>query len=285
MLQESRVNKHFVLIVIVLLFVVTACGSPSGEDDAAQPAKVSEQDEAQAPDEQPLSDVDPETPGEQVSESPAVEPVEQASADDVADTSGSEEGPAELEAETEAIMPTKLEDIQAMQVTLAVENLDSGDVMKASYSFVRPDRYMTNLVGLETMAFDDTTYRRIQEQWVEQPILPAGVTMLAVEEVAGAFTDRATIYELLEEPGGSGLSYVGEESLNGIDMLVYSYDGGITSPITGIINGEVRVWIGKTDGLIYQQIVENSSDTGLGPRSRGIVEIVYGAAVTIEGLE
>jgi len=87
----------------------------------------------------------------------------------------------------------------------------------------------------------------------------------------------------LEDPSGSKLALVGEETIKGVDTLVYTFDGGLTSPRSGIIHGQITVWLGKTDGLLYRQTVVNSTESGLGPRSSATTDIVYGDAVTIEG--
>ena len=284
MKKESGAYKHIALIIIVLSFSALACGLLTAEDETLEEAVVSEQDEVQAPVDSSTSDEDQELQEDQVEELPSREASDQAITDEEKETTEGDESPTDTDVGSGGIEASALEDISAMQVVMVVENLDSGETMEVSYSFIRPDRFLTNLVGLETLTIGDTAYLKDPEgQFVEQALLPADVIKLAVEEVTAAFTERATIYELLEDPSDSGLTLVGEETINSIETVVYSYDGGITSPLTGIINGEVKVWVGKSNGLIYRQEVLNSSNTGLGPRSRGIVEIVYGDAVIIEG--
>jgi hypothetical protein len=259
--------KYVVTLLVFLSLIIIACGGSSGEDEGKQPVSVSVQTGAQNQNEASSSEDVQEASGEQDSG--------QSSVDESAVESGGE---------TSAITPTSADDIQAMQIIMVVENLDTGETMEASYSFVKPDRFQTNIMAMETLTVGGTAYLRDpQGQWVEQAAFPASLTEQAVEQVASAFTELATIYELLDDPSDSGLTQMSEEEINGVNTLVYTYSGGLTSPLIGVISGEVKVWIGQTDGLLYRQEVVNATDTGLGPRTRGIVEIVYGDAVSIEG--
>jgi len=275
MIGRIWATKHMLVILILLAVLIVACGSSSDEDKSDEAVLVSEQEGAQDKNETSPSDEDQGAPEEQASE--------QSSTDEEATEAGNDESPAETSGDSGIIAHPPTVDIQAMQAAMAVENLDTGETMEASYSFVQPDRFMTNIMGLETLVAGDTAYTRIaQGEWTEQPLLSPDSIENAVEQMTIGFLEQAIVYELLEDPSESGLTLSGEESLNGIPTLVYTYDGGISSPLAGLINGEVKVWIGKDDGLVYRQEVVNSTDSGLGPRSRSIIEMVYGDAVSIE---
>jgi len=267
MIRRIWATKHVVILLVFLSLIIISCGGSSGEDEGKQPVSASIQTGDKDQNDTSSSEDAPAASGGKDSG--------QSSVDESAGESGGE---------TSAIAPTSADDIQAMQIIMVVENLGTGETMEASYSFVKPDRFQTNIMGMETLTVGGTAYLRDpQGQWVEQAAFPASLTEQAVEQVASAFTELATIYELLDDPSDSGLAQVGEEMINGVNTLVYTYNGGLISPLAGVINGEVKVWIGQADGLLYRQEVVNTSDTGLGPRSRYLVEMVYGNAVSIEG--
>jgi hypothetical protein len=284
MKKKNVAGRSIVLFVIMLSLTTLACGFLTGDDETAEPADsttaVENQDTLQEPGVEPAI-VEPAAPKETAA-TEADQPVTEEESDPV----DSDEGPSENGELSSVFRPTPLEEIQAMQIIMVSENLDSGEVLEAAYSFIRPDRYLTNLVGLETLAIGETGYMKIDgAEWTEQPLLPGAITVNVVEETARAFVETAAIYKLLEDPSGSNLALAGEETINGVDTLVYTFDGGLTSPLSGIIHGQITVWLGKTDGLLYRQTVVNSTDSGLGPRSSATVDIVYGDAVTIKGPE
>jgi len=275
MRNRYRISVPIWLIMIILALTIAACGSSEAEDSAAGTSGEPVQVEEQAKDELP-GDEDANNPSQaEVAEAPAV--------DEETVTSDSDEDSAEMEGDSDAVKHANFEDIQAMRVTMALENLDTAEIMEASYSFVRPDRFLINLFGLETLVIGDTSYTRLpQGEWTEQAALPAESKKDAVLQFTTGFLREAPIYELLDDPGESDLSQTGEETINGVETVVYTYDGGISSPLAGLINGEVKVWLGKDDGLLYRHEVVNSTDSGLGPRSKSIIEFVYGDAVSIE---
>jgi hypothetical protein len=278
MRNRYRIFVPIWLIMIILALTIAACGSSEAEDSAAGTSGEPVQVEEQAKKELPAA--------EDASDSSQTEAAEGPAADEETVISDSDEDSAEMEGDSDAVKHANFEDIQAMRVTMALENLETAEVLEASYSFVRPDRFLVNLFGLETLVIGDTTYTRLpQGDWTEQAARPAEGIRDAVEELTTGFLHEAAIYELIEDPSNSGLSQTGEETINGVETLVYTYDGGISSPLAGLINGEVKVWIGKDDGLLYRHEVVNSTDSGLGPRSKSIIEFVYGDAVTIEGPE
>jgi hypothetical protein len=281
--KRYGISNPIWLIVIILVLAAIACGSSGGEDKISDTSEESAQVEKQAETESSANEEANDSSEEFVDDQTEEDEPASSSAGDV---ESSDQESAEMEPKSDEVMQADFEDIQAMQVTMAAENLDTGEIMEASYSFVQPDRFLANLVGLETLVIGDTSYTRIsQGEWAEQALLPAGITQNAVEEMTTGFLGQAAIYELLDDPGESGLSQSGEETVNGVDTLVYTYDGGISSPLAGIIHGEVKVWLGKDDGLLYRQEVVNSTDSGLGPRSKSIIEFFYGDAVAIEDPE
>ena len=278
MRTRHRNSAPIWLIMIILALTIAACGSSDAEDSAAGTSGESIQAEEQVKNELPAAD--------DAKDSSQTEAAEEPAADEETVTSDSDEDSAEMEGDSDAVKHANFEDIQAMHVTMGLENLDTAEILKASYSFVRPDRFLVDLFGLETLVIGDTTYTRLpQGEWTEQSARPAEGIRDAVEELTTGFLDEAAIYELIEDPSNSGLSQTGEETINGVETLVYTYDGGISSPLAGLINGEVKVWLGRDDGLLYRHEVVNATDSGLGPRSKSIIEIVYGDAVTIEGPE
>ena len=280
MKTENKAGRTIVLFLIMLSLAALACGFPSGDDATTEPAVVSETVEESEPAGPSAANESQDAPQEPQPEPTVAEP---AAAEETG-PDGGDENPAETGELSSLIKPTSLDDIPAMQVIMVSENLDSGETMEASYSFIRPDRYLTNLVGMETLAIGETAYMKIGgAEWTEQPLLPAAITANAVEDTARAFAELAVIYDLLADPSGSNLTLEGEETINGVDTLVYTFDGGMTSPLSGIIHGQITVWLGKADGLLYRQTVVNSTDSGLGPRSSATADIIYGDAVTIEG--
>jgi hypothetical protein len=64
-------------------------------------------------------------------------------------------------------------------------------------------------------------------------------------------------------------------------MEIFAFLIGIVSPMAGNINGEVAVWLGKDDGLIYRHETVNDTDSGLGPQSKSILEFFYGDQLSI----
>jgi hypothetical protein len=273
--RKTWATNYIFVFIFFLSMAIIACGGSGSDEEADEPAAASGQEAAQGQSEASSSDEIQGAAEEQVSA--------QSSSDEEATETLTDDSQAETGVDAGAIASAPTQDIQAMKVIMVAENLDTGETMEASYSFVNPDRFLANIMGLETLVIGDTSYMRIpQGDWTEQTTLPAASTQNAVEEMTIGFLEQATIYELIDDPSNSGLTLSGEESLNGIQTLVYAYDGGISSPLAGLIHGEVKVWIGKDDGLVYRQEVVNSTDSGLGPRSRSIIELIYGDAVSIE---
>jgi outer membrane lipoprotein-sorting protein len=288
------------LLIILLALPALACQTLSGnggEDEVAveivEPAQSVQEDvqegagESEAVEiEEPPSELEDESQeAEEAPAGPEEDSQEAEEAQGVTEDQEEETGDgAEVSAEPEkdsgeikdeivtALQSTR--EVDSMRMHMVTEDLTSGLVTEVTLSFVRPDRYQMSSEGVEFIIIGDTTYMSSgDDQWLT---LQGTEMSETVETTLDAFAGTDVIDERQQAITQSDINYEGKETINGVDTLVYSFNEGFEE---AELIGQVRMWIGEEDGLLYRQEIENAI---AGAETRIYMEFEYGADVTIE---
>ena len=258
-------QTHFFLLLLLLAIPALACTTLLGGSDDGQTAGsvVAPQQDASSVEQDPSTATGTQGEGDDsAADDPASEPA-----------AGSGEAARSSRETIVEALRTGLE-IDRMRMHIVSEELSSRQVTEITLAFVRPDRYHLISEGLELIVIEDTTYLKGPDgKWTSRP----GTEMIGtVEGTLSAFAGEAAIQERLDTLSESDVSVEGRETINGIETEIYSFnEGGDGSSIFG----QVRMWIGVEDGLLYRQEVE-SELSGVG--TRATMEFDYGDAVVVE---
>lgn len=274
MYQSPKSRFHWLILFFILAALpALACTTflGSGEDEAGPVAvepTIAAGEGASAPTEEPV--VATEAPIEEPTPAPTEEPTPVQEEETEA---GGESGLGPLDSIFRAQRSGL--DVDALRMTMIIEDLDSGEPISSIFEFIKPDRFHMASEGFELIIIGEETYIKDETgTWLESPV-PMG-SML--EGTIDAFTDDEAVEDLLQdlEVTIDNVQSLGQETVNGKTTDVYEYTAASTFDDSIVYN---KVWIGTDDGRLYQQQIETESQ-GVGGRTTITYE--YGSDVVIE---
>ena len=138
--------------------------------------------------------------------------------------------------------------------TLRAEVLSAGETNASLITFwyAAVDQYHLEVINPDGTIFEGIVIT--QTVYVNQ----SGAWETFTGEIAAGFIqtfNTASAQEALEPGKISNLQISGNEAINGVETIIYSFD---LSLLDGTIS-RVLIWIGVVDGLVYQYVGENSS--------------------------
>ena len=138
--------------------------------------------------------------------------------------------------------------------TLRAEVLSAGETNASLITFwyAAVDQYHLEVINPDGTFFEGIVIT--QTVYVNQ----SGAWETFTGEIAAGFIqtfNTASAQEALEPGKISNLQISGNEAINGVETIIYSFD---LSLLDGTIS-RVLIWIGVVDGLVYQYVGENSS--------------------------
>lgn len=254
-----------VLLVLVLSLALAACNSSEPEVTVAEPAL---QEEPAAPEEeQPsaLAEVEPEEETA-VSEEPVAEPAAEEPEEEMVDESEIALADLELSSldeltsyrytmimEMTATDSTGTETTQTMQMELAV----SADPPATSMIMTAEGAEEIEEMGqMEFTQIEDTSYINMGE--LGCMALPADDnSAMSTEELTDGFSPESITEDL------ENVTLVGEETINGIDVLHYTYDetSMTAEQAVGIKSMVGDIYIAKDGGYMVRSIVDVVGDS------------------------
>lgn len=241
-----------VLLLVVFSLVLAACGGD--EPEATEAAPVA-QEEAPAAVEESAPETDP-TVAEPAAEEPAIEPEEEVMAEtEVAladlNLSSLDELTSyryEMMMNLVATDETGQEVTQSIQMVLAV----STDPPATSMSMTAEGQEELEGMGnIEFVQIEDTSY--IVMAGMGCMALPADAeSAMDTDELTEGFTPESLMEDL------ENVTLVGEETVNGIDTLHYTYDemSMMEEDMTGIESMEGHIYLAKDGGYMVRSVVD-----------------------------
>ena len=115
--------------------------------------------------------------------------------------------------------------------------------MRMEFEYIAPDRYhIKNAPSMEIIIIGKNTYLKVNGNWQKSPANLGD----SIPKMRDAFTEEGM-------KSLTDVEYVGEDSIDGKDALLYRYKGNTIKDATAY---DSKLWIGKDDGLPLKIEVE-----------------------------
>lgn len=246
-----------VLLLVVFSLVLAACGGDEPEATAAAPVA---QEEAVAAVEESAPEADP-TVAEPAAEEPAAE--EPAAEAEDGNAAGAQVALADLELSSldelssyryDMVMEIVTTDEAGQEVTQSIQMVlaVSSDPPATSMSLTAEGQEELEGMGnIEFVQFEDTSY--IVMAGMGCMALPADEeSAMDADELTEGFTPESLLEDL------ENVTLVGEETVNGIDTLHYSYDETSleAEDLVGIESMTGDIYLAKDGGFMVRSVVD-----------------------------
>ncbi len=271
--MKTLFNRWLLLFVLLLGLSALACNLPFGGEEEPTPRPTQEADDA----EEEEADVEEDTavedePEVTATEEPAVEATavpESPTAEPAAEEGGllSDLFPQSLKV-SDTVQEFDTLDSYQMEMTISTTVTETTQVIRATIlvSTDPPQSQMTfafegfaDMAGMESMSMtqiEDTSYMNMPE---------FGCISMTASEAEDAFAESLDANEFLEDIGEAEL--VGEETINGIETLHYTFDEtAIQDETTQFNSAQGDVYIAKEGNYVVRFRIEgegNVSDLGM----------------------
>ena len=271
--MKTLFNRWLLLFVLLLGLSALACNLPFGGEEEPTPRPTQEADDA----EEEEADVEEDTavedePEVTATEEPAVEATavpESPTAEPAAEEGGllSDLFPQSLKV-SDTVQEFDTLDSYQMEMTISTTVTETTQVIRATI-LVSNDPHQSqmtfafegfaDMAGMESMSMtqiEDTSYMNMPE---------FGCISMTASEAEDAFAESLDANEFLEDIGEAEL--VGEETINGIETLHYTFDEtAIQDETTQFNSAQGDVYIAKDGNYVVRFRIEgegNVSDLGM----------------------
>jgi hypothetical protein len=152
--------------------------------------------------------------------------------------------------------------------------ISDDSTVELSAEIIPPDRmHLTNNFGgqsQEQILIGDKGWMKQGDSWVESPMTGTNI----VAQASGEMVD-----EMIKTI--SDVTLLGPETVDGVDVLVYSYTSDMNKSDTMKMDSisTVKVWIATASGLIMKQEIDGEA---MGVKSKTVQVITYDPNITIE---
>ncbi len=245
-----------VLLVLVFALVLTACGGDEPEATAEAPTAPSATAVPAAVADEPTVAEEPAAE-EPAAEEPVAEP-EVAAETQVALADLNISSFDELNSyrynmliETTAIDETNTEVTQSVQMILAVTTDPPATSMMMKAEGQEGLEGMESMGDIEFVQLEDTNYIIMGEMGC-MPLPADAEGAMSTDELTAGFTPESLMEDL------ENVTLVGEETINGIDTLHYTYDetSMVAEDMAGIESMEGHIYLAKEGGFMVRSIVD-----------------------------
>ncbi|MCC6603765.1 MAG: hypothetical protein IT327_11175 [Anaerolineae bacterium] len=273
--MKSLFNRWFLLFVLLLGLSALACNLPFGGEEEPTPRPSQEEDEDETEEEETAVEDEPELPA---TEEPAVEATavpQEPTAEPTAETAEEEGGllsdlfPQSLKV-SDTVQEFDTLDSYQMEMTISTSVTETTQVIRATIivSTDPPQSQMTFAfegAGVEEMAGMDSMSMTQIEGTSYMNVPEFGCISMSATEAEDAFAESLDANEFLEDIGEAEL--VGEETINGIETLHYTFDETAIQDETTQFNwAQGDVYIAKEGNFVVRFRIEgegNVSNLGM----------------------
>lgn len=146
--------------------------------------------------------------------------------------------------------------VDGVRATIIYDNLTAGDSEALLLEFVRPSSFRMVTDELDLIVTAGQTYSKDETAtWLVSPV----EMMDRFDGLFENFINEQYVEARLEELSANiiDVHLIGEESLNGIAVLVFNYS---EQPVEDEAPVHTSLWIGAEDGLLYRQVTAHNFD-------------------------